>query len=302
MLGRIRGNEAFKDSVQAALQAGRLSNSVLLCAEEGCGAGFAARCLAADFLFPEGGDAAEAVLAGRSSECIEVRGQGQRGEILVGQARQVRSLVYETALSAAGRVVIFYGAHHMNPSAANALLKVLEEPPAGVLFILTAPSAAAVLATIRSRCGLFLLCPVTTAQCEAYLKENCPGCPDAALLARVYAGRIGPAKAAATDPAARRSLDAALELAKAVGKADRYETMRLLDAVEKDRPAAARLLEDLACVAAAVLEGAEGLGLPLPAAARCAEGCGEARRGMDRSLNQKLLFTLLAAKLCDAAG
>ena len=237
MLSRIRGNEAFKDSVQAALQAGRLSNSVLLCAEEGCGAGFAARCLAADFLFPEGGDAAEAVLAGRSSECIEVRGQGQRGEILVGQARQVRSLVYETALSAAGRVVIFYGAHHMNPSAANALLKVLEEPPAGVLFILTAPSAAAVLATIRSRCGLFLLCPVTTAQCEAYLKETCPGCPDAALLARVYAGRIGPAKAAATDPAAR-----------------------------------------------------------------CAEGCGEARRGMDRSLNQKLLFTLLAAKLCDAAG
>ena len=52
----------------------------------------------------------------------------------------------------------------------------------------------------------------------------------------------------------------------------------------------------------AVLEGAEGLGLPLSAAARCAEGCGEARRGMDRSLNQKLLFTLLAAKLCDAAG
>ena len=302
MLSRIRGNEAFKDSVQAALQAGRLSNSVLLCAEEGCGAGFAARCLAADFLFPEGGDAAEAVLAGRSSECIEVRGQGQRGEILVGQARQVRSLVYETALSAAGRAVIFYGAHRMNPSAANALLKVLEEPPAGVLFILTAPSAAAVLATIRSRCGLFLLCPVTAAQCEAYLKENCPGCPDAALLARVYAGRIGPARAAATDPAARRSLDAALELAKAVGKADRYETMRLLAAVEKDRPAAARLLEDLACVAAAVLEGAEGLGLPLAAAARCAEGCGEARRGMDRSLNQKLLFTLLAAKLCDAAG
>ena len=86
-----------------------------------------------------------------------------------------------------------------------------------------------------------------------------------------------------------------------MGKADRYETMRLLAAVEKDRPAAARLLEDLACVAAAVLEGAEGLGLPLSAAARCAEGCGEARRGMDRSLNQKLLFTLLAAKLCDAA-
>ena len=100
----------------------------------------------------------------------------------------------------------------------------------------------------------------------------------------------------------RAALDAALELAKAVGSADRYETMRLLAAVEKDRPAAARLLEDLACVAAAVLEGAQGLGLPLDAAARCAEGCTEARRGMDRSLNQKLLFTLLAAKLCGTPG
>lgn len=298
MLQRIEGNEAFKKSVQAALQAGRLSNSVLLCAEAGCGAGFAARCLAADFLCPEGGEGAEAVLAGRSPECIEVRGQGQRGEILVGQARQVRSLVYETALSAAGRVVIFYGAHRMNPSAANALLKVLEEPPAGVLFLLTAPSAAAVLATIRSRCGLFLLSPVSKAQCEAYLKANCPACPDPALLARVYAGRIGPARAAATDPAARRSLDAALELAAGVGAGDLYNTLRRLSAFEKDRAAAARLLEDLACVAAAALEGEEGLGLDRPAAARCAAGCAEARRGMDRSLNQKLLFTALAAGLC----
>ena len=86
MLSRIRGNEAFKDSVQAALQAGRLSNSVLLCAEEGCGAGFAARCLAADFLFPEGGDAAEAVLAGRSSECID---PGTIGVIFIADKRPI---------------------------------------------------------------------------------------------------------------------------------------------------------------------------------------------------------------------
>lgn len=302
MLARVEGNEAFKTSVQAALQAGRLSNSVLLCAEAGCGAGFAARCLAADYLFPQGGPAAEAVLAGHSPECIEVRGQGQRGEILVGQAREVRSLVCETSLSAAGRAVIFYGAHRMNPSAANALLKILEEPPAGVLFLLTAPSAAAVLATIRSRCGLFLLSPVSAAQCEAHLKKNFPACPDPALLARVYGGRIGPARAAAGDPAARRSLEAALALAGDIGRRDLYNTLRRLAAVEKDRPAAARLLDDLACVAAAALEGQAGLGLDRPAAARCAAGCTEARRALDRSLNQKLTLTALAADLCAARG
>lgn len=296
MLQRIAGNEAFKTSLQAALTAGRLSNSVLLCGEAGCGTGFAARCLAADYLFPDGGERARAVMEHRSPECIEVRGAGQRGEILVDQARAVRSRVFETALSAAGRVVIFYGAHRMNVSAANALLKVLEEPPEGVLFILTAPSAAAVLATIRSRCGQFLLAPPPTAECVRFLREARPGCPDPELLAKVYSGRIGPALAAADDADARRSLDSALALARAAAAGDRYELLRLLAGVEKDRAAAARLLEDLTCVAAAALEGAQ-VGLPPERAAGCAAACLRARGGLDRSLNQKLLLTRLADRL-----
>ena len=50
MLDAFRGNQALKESLQAALRAGRLSHSVLLCGEAGCGSGFAARCLAADYL------------------------------------------------------------------------------------------------------------------------------------------------------------------------------------------------------------------------------------------------------------
>ncbi|HJA25002.1 MAG TPA: hypothetical protein H9795_02970 [Candidatus Fournierella merdigallinarum] len=296
MLERIEGNEELKQSLKAALGAGRLSNSVLLCGETGCGVGFAARCLAADYLFAAGGPAAEAVLEGRSPECLEVRGQGARGEILVGQARQARASVYETALSAAGRVVIFYGAHRMNPSAANALLKVLEEPPAGVLFLLTAPGAAGVLATIRSRCGQYTVAPVSAGACEAYLKKNFPGCRDAALLAAVSAGRIGWAARIAADEAARRTLDTALEAARAAAGADRYGLLRLLSAFEKDRAAAGRLLEDLAAIGAAALEGAD-LGLGRPDAGRIAAAAARARRDLDRNLNQKLLLTRLAGEL-----
>ena len=55
MLDRLAGNAELKQDLQAALRAGRLSHSVLLCGEAGCGAGFAARCLAADRLYPQGG-------------------------------------------------------------------------------------------------------------------------------------------------------------------------------------------------------------------------------------------------------
>ena len=49
----------------------------------------------------------------------------------------------------------------MNENAQNALLKVLEEPPAGVTFILLAKSAKLLLETIRSRCVIFTLSPVS---------------------------------------------------------------------------------------------------------------------------------------------
>ena len=49
MLEKLLGNDAVKRDLAAALREGRLSHCVLLCGEEGTGANFAARCLAADY-------------------------------------------------------------------------------------------------------------------------------------------------------------------------------------------------------------------------------------------------------------
>ena len=64
MLDRMEGNAELKSSVQLMLAARRLTHSVLLVGEEGLGAGFAARCIAADYLYPR------AALAGRPG-CVE---------------------------------------------------------------------------------------------------------------------------------------------------------------------------------------------------------------------------------------
>lgn len=68
--------------------------------------------------------------------------------------KQVTNVLHELSLTGAGgdaRYVVIEHAHELTPEAANALLKSLEEPPAGVRFYLTTPSAARLLPTIRSR-------------------------------------------------------------------------------------------------------------------------------------------------------
>ena len=162
MLDRMEGNAELKSSVQLMLAARRLTHSVLLVGEEGLGAGFAARCIAADYLYPAGGAPAEALLRGeccravgkpgdRDSghvetgivrEAISVAGMGAGGKYLVSQVKAMRSEIFNTSLSAEGRAVLLYHVEKMNEESANALLKVMEEPPEGVLFLLTADSLA----------------------------------------------------------------------------------------------------------------------------------------------------------------
>ena len=115
-----------------------------------------------DYLYPQGGPHAEAVLQGEDTECLTLRGEGASGQIPVKRVREMREAIQHSALStdAAGRVLFIYGAQDLNGSSANAMLKIIEEPPAGVLFLLTASSAAGVLPTIRSRCAAYTVAPV----------------------------------------------------------------------------------------------------------------------------------------------
>jgi DNA polymerase III delta prime subunit len=66
--------------------------------------------------------------------------------------REACSFLGETSSLGAGRALIIAGAETMNHQAANALLKRLEEPPAGSLLILTTSALGALPITVRSRC------------------------------------------------------------------------------------------------------------------------------------------------------
>lgn len=295
----LLGNEGCKESLSAALRAGRLSHSILLCGEKGVGAGFAARCLAADYLYPQGGAGAAQVLEGKSPECLRIEGEGASGEIRVERVRDVRREIYNTSLSAAGRVVMVLGAEKLNRSSANALLKELEEPPEGVLFLLVAASEAGVLATIRSRCCAYSLAPVSEAVCAAYLRQHFPSVPDAARYAALFGGKIGTAKKCLSEEEGRARLADALALAAFAEKKDAYGALTLLTKYEKERFAALELLELLRCVCSAALRGSTAAKSPLsPArAVLCADTAGKTAQTITANGNGKLALTLLAARL-----
>lgn len=87
--------------------------------------------------------------------------------LTVGQIRELRADAFVKPHSADRRVFIIDGAHRMNEQAQNALLKVLEEPPRGVVFILITPSKTFLLDTIVSRCVLLSL-PAATQSGDDY--------------------------------------------------------------------------------------------------------------------------------------
>ena len=91
MLERIAGNEELKSSIRRMLEGRRLTHSVLLVGEAGLGAGFAARCVAADYLYPQGGAPAEALLRGECCRAVAKAGKRDSGQIETGIVREAIS-------------------------------------------------------------------------------------------------------------------------------------------------------------------------------------------------------------------
>ena len=105
-------------------------------------------------LSPENGEAQSATDAGDEPGGDESKAKPGQGstQIVINQVRAVQEALSVTAHRGGKRVVIVDPAEAMNPFTANALLKLLEEPPEGCTFLLISSAPRRLLPTIRSRC------------------------------------------------------------------------------------------------------------------------------------------------------
>jgi len=108
---------------------------------------------------------------------------------------QIRDLKKEVALKMATgrfRIICISQADKMTPSAANSLLKLLEEPPAGTVLFLTTNHPNRMLATILSRCHVLRFDPIAENEIENYLLgQEGVTAENAALYAKIAGGSLG---------------------------------------------------------------------------------------------------------------
>ncbi len=104
-------------------------------------------------------------------------------DIRVAEVRRILTFAHTTAARGRGKVVVIFPAEAMNTIAANALLKILEEPPGRLRFVLAGSSADTLLPTIRSRCQLLWLGAPNNAEAVAWLGAHGVVQPEVLLAA-----------------------------------------------------------------------------------------------------------------------
>ncbi|MGV6888992.1 DNA polymerase III subunit delta' [Rhodophyticola sp. SM2404] len=116
-----------------------------------------------------------------------------RAEITVEEVRKLNSFFGLSSVDGGRRVVIVDAADEMNVSAANALLKVLEEPPKNTTLLLISHQPSRLLPTIRSRCRSLRLGPLGPQDMAQALEQAGIMAEDAAALAELAEGSVGEA-------------------------------------------------------------------------------------------------------------
>ncbi|NCV17081.1 MAG: DNA polymerase III subunit gamma/tau, partial [Actinobacteria bacterium] len=154
----VIGQEHVTTPLSNALESGKIHHAYLFSGPRGCGKTSSARIMARSLNCEKGPTPNP---CGKCQSCTDLVANGP-GSIdvieldaathgLVDDARDLRDKAFFAPVSSKYKIYIIDEAHQLGPGAANALLKVVEEPPPHVLFIFATTEPEKLIATIRSR-------------------------------------------------------------------------------------------------------------------------------------------------------
>jgi len=185
------GHDRVQQWFGSAIRAGRLGGSFLLVGLPGVGKRTVATLLAQTLLCDRS-KPAEMNPCGRCSSCVQVRADTHPDVVRVGKPHDKSFIPLELLIGrpearmqegfcrdirlrpmmGSRKVAILEDADYLNEEGANCLLKTLEEPPAAAVILLLGTSEQKQLPTIRSRCQIIRLGPLSVAEATRLLRET----------------------------------------------------------------------------------------------------------------------------------
>jgi DNA polymerase-3 subunit gamma/tau len=176
----VIGQEHVTTPLSNALESGKIHHAYLFSGPRGCGKTSSARIMARS-LNCEKGPTPNPCGICQSCKDLVANGPGSLDVIeldaathgLVDDARDLRDKAFFAPVQSRYKIYIIDEAHQLGPGAANALLKVVEEPPAHVVFIFATTEPDKLISTIRSRTHHYPFRLVPPAILTAHLEKIC---------------------------------------------------------------------------------------------------------------------------------
>ncbi|HVI98615.1 MAG TPA: AAA family ATPase [Sphingomonas sp.] len=244
------GNEAARAAFLAAMRSPSMHHAWLFAGPEGVGKGSFARLAAARLLaeaaapgaldtgldLPADNPTRKLIEAGSHPDFRVLERlpkdpakpeENLARSITIAQVRTLQAMFATTPSMSPRRVVLIDAVDDLERGGANALLKSLEEPPAGTIFLLVSHAPGRLLPTIRSRCRLLRFEPLPREAMTMLLRDALPQARDEEIAALIAAGQGSPGRALGFAGLDMAALDRALATIAGAGDPTNAERAKL---------------------------------------------------------------------------